>query len=172
MTLMTALPMADATGPCSGTAFRAFMSHWPTGVSVVTTTDGEQPAGCTANAVMSVSLEPALLVVALGTASRTLAAVRDSGRFALNFLTGDQQHLCRRFATASNADRFQQTPYHWRHGVPVLDEVGAATVCRVHDLTECGDHVLVVGAPFWQGAGEQANPLVFYQKAYHDLTRR
>jgi flavin reductase (DIM6/NTAB) family NADH-FMN oxidoreductase RutF len=164
--------MSTITAPPSVDAFRVFMSHWPTGVSVVTTAEGDRPVGCTANAVMSVSLEPALLVVALGTASRTLEAIRGSGRFALNFLTGDQQHLCRRFASAGTDDRFRGTPYHWRHDVPVLDEVGATTVCGVHDLTECGDHVLVIGAPLWHGAGEQGNPLVFYQKAYHDLTRR
>jgi flavin reductase (DIM6/NTAB) family NADH-FMN oxidoreductase RutF len=164
-------PAVDASGRCSGTAFRAFMSRWPTGVSVVTTADGDHPVGCTVNAMMSVSLEPALLVVALASASRTLEAIRASGRFALNFLTADQQHLCRRFATPGPGDRFRGVPHHWRHGVPVLDAVGATTVCRVHDTMECGDHMLVVGSPLWQSTAERENPLVFYQRAYHDLAR-
>jgi flavin reductase (DIM6/NTAB) family NADH-FMN oxidoreductase RutF len=164
-------PAGAISTPCDSTEFRSLMSRWPTGVSVVTTADGDSPVGCTVNAMMSVSLTPALLVVALGSRSRTLDAIRRSGRFALNFLTADQQQLCGRFAGAGPRDRFDGVPHRWHDGVPLLDEVATATVCQVHDVIECGDHMLVVGAPLWHSTGEHDEPLVFYQKAYRDLAR-
>ena len=45
--------------------FREVMSRFATGVSVVTTLDGERPAGITVNALSSVSLDPPLVMVAL-----------------------------------------------------------------------------------------------------------
>src|SRR6185503_16163933 len=45
-------------------AFRQVMGHFATGISVVTTWDDEKPAGITVNAFSSVSLEPALVMVA------------------------------------------------------------------------------------------------------------
>jgi Flavin reductase like domain len=52
--------------------FRHFMRHWPTGVAIVTTADADGPVGCTVNALMSLSVEPPLLIVSLCENSRTL----------------------------------------------------------------------------------------------------
>ncbi|GAB3887374.1 hypothetical protein GCM10029964_053250 [Kibdelosporangium lantanae] len=150
-------------------AFRHFMSQWPTPVTVVTTADGGTPLGCTVNAMMSVSLSPPLLVVALTSCSGTLRAVRRRGMFALNVLTAEQRPLCRQFATGEQKDRFRAVDYQWRHGMPLLDEVVAATVCQVEDTLECGDHVLIIGAPRWHATGDHDAPLVFYRKGYRDL---
>jgi len=173
MTMTTVQTTPERAGPmestCDSAAFRALMSQWPTGVTVVTTADGATPVGCTVNAMMSVSLSPALLVVALATGSHTLAAIRRHGRFALNLLTADQQHLCRQFATGEQSERFAGVRHRWHEDVPLLVDVGTTTVCHVRELIACGDHVLVVGAPLWHRAGEQAQPLVFYRRTYRDL---
>lgn len=169
---MTAPTHADAvTRPCGSREFRTFMSQWPTGVTVVTTAEGDTPVGCTVNAMMSVSLSPTLLVVALTNGTRTLNAVRRCGMFALNLLSAHQRHLCRRFATPGIADRFDGVAHHWHCGVPLLDDVKTSVGCEVRELRECGDHTLVVGAPLWHNLSMQDEPLVFYHSTYRELAQ-
>ena len=55
---------AHATETFDGRAFRGVMSHWATGVAVVTTMTPEGPTGCTMNAMTSLSLDPLELLVA------------------------------------------------------------------------------------------------------------
>ena len=57
-------------------AFRDCVGEFATGVTVVTAESEHGPAGMTLNSFTSVSLEPLLILVSLGHASRTLGAVR------------------------------------------------------------------------------------------------
>jgi len=155
--------------PCDSTGFRTFMSQWPTGVTIVTTAERRTPVGCTVNAMMSVSLSPRLLVIALVTGSRTLNAIQGGHRFALNLLRAGHRQLCHRFATRGLADRFDGVGYHWHRGVPLIDDVATAVVCDVDRLIECGDHTLVVGEPVWQSMSTEDDPLVFYHSGLRGL---
>jgi flavin reductase (DIM6/NTAB) family NADH-FMN oxidoreductase RutF len=166
---VVAEPRDETRAPLDPDAFRAFMSQWPTGVTVVTTADDGRPAGCTVNAVMSVSLDPPLLMVALNTGSGTLQAIRRNGSFAVNMLAADQRHLCRQFATGAQPDRFHDVPWRWQLGLPLLDGVIASTVCRLDEEYECGDHIMLAGAPQWHVAVDKAPPLVFFRKNYCGL---
>jgi flavin reductase (DIM6/NTAB) family NADH-FMN oxidoreductase RutF len=154
---------------CGADEFRRLMSHWPTGVTVVTSRDGERPVGCTVNAMMSVSLLPPLLAVALAEESRTLRGILREQAFGLNVLGADQLDLCRRFARGSQHDRFDQLSYRDQHRVPVLVGVAAAVVCAVDGTFPCGDHVLIVGTPVWHTAREDGSPLLFHRSAYRRL---
>src|SRR6476646_3668880 len=66
--------------------FREVMARFATGVSVVTTYDGDRPAGITVNALSSVSLEPPLVMVALDRRRFITPMVRAAGRYAVNIL--------------------------------------------------------------------------------------
>ena len=79
-------------------AYRTAMGHFTTGVTVVTSSGDDGPAGLTANAVCSLSLEPLLFIVCLDRASRTLRAVDDTRRLGLNVLSEAQEPLARAFA--------------------------------------------------------------------------
>src|SRR5687768_5147582 len=100
--------------------FRDLMAGWPTGVAVVTGADGTRPLGCTVTALASVSVDPPLLLVSLATTSRTLAAVRRTGRFGVCVLAAAQRHLARAFAAGEPTARFAGVPFRWTLGVPVL----------------------------------------------------
>ena len=80
--------------------FRVVMGHFATGISVVTTFDRERPAGITVNAFSSVSLEPALVMVALDRRRFITPMVRAAGRYAVSVLGADQQALSDCFAHA------------------------------------------------------------------------
>ncbi|NXY94242.1 flavin reductase [Streptomyces sp. BR123] len=142
MTIETALPTAPLLD--QGT-FRRVMGRFPTFVSVITTATDNGPAGCTANAVLSLSLSPASILVSLRSGSRTLHEIRDRGAFAVNTLSWGQRSLAQRFATGDPARRFDGVAHSWSDGVPVVDGCVATVVCRLRDTVEAFDHTLLIG---------------------------
>ena len=93
------------------------MGHFATGISVVTTLDGEQPAGITVNAFSSVSLEPPLVMVALDRRRFITPMVRRFGRYAVNVLGADQQLLSDCFAHAPVSPGREE---FWRTKTPAM----------------------------------------------------
>jgi len=143
--------------------FRDFMRHWPTGVAIVTTTGAHGPAGCTVNALMSLSVEPPLLLVSLREDSRTLEAIRGTDLFGASILEAEQGELSERFCHCAPAERFAGLDLRVEHGVPLLADAAAQLVCSVQELHRCADHVLVVGAPVWQSVDPAREPLLLHR---------
>ncbi|MFE5037222.1 flavin reductase family protein [Streptomyces sp. NPDC056683] len=124
--------------------FRATMSRLATGVSVITTCSGSTPIGMTASAVSALSLEPLQLLVCIGNQLYTRTAIAEHGRFAVNVLGEDGEHLARNFAV-SKPDKFASVETIDDHGVPVLKDAIAAVVCDVAAALPGGDHTIFVG---------------------------
>ena len=73
-------------------AFKASMSAFPTGVTIVTTLDENGSAcGLTCNAFMSVSVDPPLVVISVDKSSQTLPALRRARHFVVNFLAAGRE---------------------------------------------------------------------------------
>ena len=145
------------------------MALVPTPVTVVTAPGESAPAGATANAVASLSLDPPMMLVCLDRGSRTLDAVRAAGRFAVNVLGAEGERHARAFAsTAPHPRKWDGVPWTERGGVPVLDEALVWTACELRDLLDGGDHVIVTGTVQELGAREGA-PLVFHAGGYRTL---
>lgn len=140
--------------------FRDFMRHWPTGVAIVTAAGPDGPVGCTVNALMSLSLDPPLLLVSFGEDSRTLGVIRRTERFGASVLAVEQSELSDRFCHCEPADRFAGLELRVEHGVPLLAGAAAQMVCAVQQLEQIADHVLVVGAPVWQSVDADRAPLL------------
>jgi len=165
--------MTSGVGPIERTSFRQLMSQWATGVSVVTCLDEERPAGCTANALTSLSLDPPRLLVCFDLSARTLASVRRSGRFAINVLTASQEDVCRRFASrASHADKFDGVPHRLAFDTVILENCMAVIICEVADELVHGDHVIVVGDVVHGELPVEARPLIFFQSQFVQLLER
>jgi 3-hydroxy-9,10-secoandrosta-1,3,5(10)-triene-9,17-dione monooxygenase reductase component len=149
--------------------YRAAISHFATGVTVVTTSGPDGPAGMTANAICSLSLDPLLMLVCLEQSSRTLAAVQESRRLAVNVLAQHQQPLASAFASkAPEAEKFQGVGYDEVDGVPVLQDAVAWLTGEVEDLLPGGDHLIGVTAVSSVGS-PGGEPLVYYRSGYHSL---
>lgn len=149
--------------------FRSLMARFATGVTVITSVGADGPAGMTANAVASLSLEPLLVMAGFELQSRTLAAVRQSGRFAVNVLASDQERISRIFAGKQpEAEKFADCAYTERSGVPVIAGALAWLRCRVGAVYPGGDHVIVVGNVVEMG-GNGGEPLLFYGGHYRRL---
>jgi 3-hydroxy-9,10-secoandrosta-1,3,5(10)-triene-9,17-dione monooxygenase reductase component len=139
------------------------MGEFATGVAVVTT---RGPAGLTTNAFSSLSLDPMLVLVCLDLDSRTLAAVRDHRRLAVNVLSAGQRELAVRFAgKASHAEKFREVAWREEAGVPVLDGTVAWVAGPVRDLIPGGDHVIAITEAEAFGA-PGGDPLLFHAGAY------
>lgn len=141
-------------------SFREAVGSFATGVCVVTAEHEGRAAGMTLNSFTSVSLEPLLVLVSLAHETRTLDAVRGSGRFAVAILHRGQRQVALDFAS-----RGADFPHHLvrrtAYGFHPIREALAELFCDVHEIVPAGDHDLVVGhvREFLAGRGE---PLVFH----------
>jgi len=155
--------------PPDPASFRAAMASLPTGVTVVSASGAEGPAGATANAVSSLSIKPMLMLACLDRGSRTLLAVQAADRFGVSVLHAGQEGIARAFATkAPVADKWAGVAWSERDGIPAIDDALVWIACELRDVIAAGDHVIVTGAvtALETGAGE---PLVFHGGEYRPL---
>ncbi len=146
--------------------FRQAMALVPTAVTVVTAPRDAIAAGATASAVASLSLDPPMMLVCLDRRSRTLGAVRASGRFAVNVLSSEGADHARSFSTpASHEEKWAGVGSSEQDGVPVLDEALVWIVCELRDLLDGGDHVIVTGVVTGLGTREGV-PLIYHAGEY------
>jgi flavin reductase (DIM6/NTAB) family NADH-FMN oxidoreductase RutF len=155
--------------PLDPARFRAAMAMLPTGVTVVSAAGPDGPAGATANAVCSLSVEPMLMLACLDRGSRTLLAVQAANRFGISVLHAGQEQIARSFATkAPIADKWEGVAWSEREGIPAIDDTLVWIACELRDVIAGGDHVIVTGEVHDLATGE-GNPLVFSGGEYRPL---
>lgn len=158
--------LTTVADPIDQVAFRQAMGQFASGVTVVTTLgpNGE-PTGSTVSAFCSLSLAPPMVLVCLHRGRTTHLAIERAGRFAVNILSCDQAGIARRFA--GPRARFEGVGHRRGVGGPHLDGAIAHIDCRVHELNDGGDHVIVLGAvdDIELSPGE---PLLYARGAFHD----
>ena len=79
-------------------ALRNACGLFATGITVVTTEVDGDVHGMTANAFMSVSLDPPLLVISVGHKARLHDLLKQTGRYAVSILRHDQEDYSSHFA--------------------------------------------------------------------------
>jgi flavin reductase len=156
--------------PVPPDALRDAMSRFPTGVTVVTAIGPAGPAGATANAVASLSLEPPLMLACLDLGSRTLVAVEHSRLFGVNVLGAEQADLARRFSTKDpHPEKWDGVGWQERAGTPMIDGALIWLACELRDLHDGGDHAIATGRVLELDAGGDGTPLVFFGGDYRPL---
>lgn len=148
--------------------FRNAMGKFATGVTVITTEHDGQPHGMTANAFMSVSLSPKLVVISIAEKARCLTKIKESGKFGVNILAADQQELSAIFAGQKKDEigiSFDELA-----GVPVLPGAIAQISCEVVSEYVEGDHTLFIGKVN-DIVLEEKDPLVFFTGQYRSLEK-
>ena len=159
----------DAEGPAgdgvSAAEFREALAYWATGVAVLAASDGDEVEAITVTAVTPVSADPPLVLACLGNDAAVLYVLEDAGRFTLNLLSVDD----RRVASAL-AQRMPLEPSRFAAGADaVLRGALVSLVCRVWETYPGGDHRIVVGQVERVVLGPEAEPLLYYQRAYRTL---
>ncbi len=152
------------------------MGHFVTGVTVVTALDGDQPCGITVNALSSVSLDPALVMIALDRRRFMTPIVRRAGRYAVNILSEEQQALSDCFAGAPvvpGRDAFCGAAWcPGQTGLPLLDGAIATIECTVVETFSAGDHDLFIGrVDSLANEHHHPMPLLYYRRRYLRIER-
>jgi len=152
---------------------REAMGRFATGVTVLTTApDGAEDDGdvhgMTANGVMSVSLDPPLVVVSLRAESRMDALLPATRRYAISVLAAEQEPVARTFAGMPVEAGAPPHRLRWWRGLPFVHGALAHVGCRVEAIHEAGDHRL------WLGRVEHltcrdGDPLLFYAGRFERL---
>jgi flavin reductase (DIM6/NTAB) family NADH-FMN oxidoreductase RutF len=146
--------------------FRTAMGKFTTGVTVIATeVEGEDVHGMTANAFMSVSLDPKLVVISVREQARILSKLQESKIFSVNILANDQQEVSMIFAGQL---KDKQVEFDYLDGKPVIPGAIAQIACEVSAEYVEGDHTLFIGK-VTDIHLEDKEPLIFYSGKYRSL---
>ncbi len=141
----------------------------PTGVTVIGALGPSGPAGATASAVCSLSLEPMMMLACLDRGSRTLLAVQGADRFVINVLGRDQRRAAEVFATKIEQEQ-KWASVSWRDhlGIPLIEGCPAHVVCALRDVIAAGDHVIITGDVL-EVEAVPGEPLVYHGGLFRSL---
>lgn len=151
--------------------FRQTVGLLPTGVTVVSAFQDTGPAGATASAVCSLSLEPMMMLVCLDLGSRSLEAVREAGRFGISVLGESQRAAAEMFATkADQEEKWSSVVWREHLEVPIIEGSLARVVCDLAEVIPGGDHVIVTGEVLEvEAEDEPGEPLIYHGGLFRRL---
>jgi 3-hydroxy-9,10-secoandrosta-1,3,5(10)-triene-9,17-dione monooxygenase reductase component len=158
---------AIETGPANAEQFRRVMANYPTGVCVVTAADPEgRPIGMVVGTFTSVSLDPLLVGFLPDKRSSTWPKLEAAGHFCVNVLAAEQTAICQQLAS-SKADKFEGIEWGLsHHNLPVIAGSNVRIECRLHSVTDAGDHWFVLGRVLDLEVTREADPMLFYRGRY------
>lgn len=149
--------------------FRAALSRFPSGVTVVTTKDKSgRLHGITVSAFCSVSLVPPMILICIDKFAGSHAAILEAGAFVVHVLAEDHTEHSNLFASSSE-EKFTDAVY--RKGIneiPVLENALVALECRLADAHEGGDHTIFVGE-IERADIKDGKPLVYWHGDYRKV---
>lgn len=154
-------------------SFKQIMSHWLTGIVVITTAQDETMVGLTANSFASMSIDPMLVVITLGKGLSSLEVFQHADHFAINMLRKDQSELGKVFAgmiPERKANRFEGLEItRTDNGVPLLPDTLAWMECKVYERVDVGASILYLGEVIDGGYSEGQEPLAYYQRQWGEF---
>jgi flavin reductase (DIM6/NTAB) family NADH-FMN oxidoreductase RutF len=146
--------------------FRHALGRFASGVTVITAQHQGQTHAMTANAFVSVSLDPPLVLVSLDNQSNMHRILPEARRYGVSVLAEDQEPLSNHFA--GKRDPELHAGFTLREGIPLLDGAIAHFIVEVTEVHPAGDHTLYLGRVMhleWR----EGRPLLFYAGRYQQL---
>jgi flavin reductase (DIM6/NTAB) family NADH-FMN oxidoreductase RutF len=154
--------------PCSA---HDAMTHWPTGMAVITTADREGWWwGFTASSVSQVSDRPPMIAVGIDRDARCRPVFTAADAFAVHVLRTGQEDLAERFAHGASNDFDGVAAECGYEDVPLLTDVAMRLECRPVRAVPAGDHVLLLGEVVRARTGPH-EPLVYLDQGFRRLAR-
>jgi len=138
-----------------------------TGVTVITVRHADADHGMTANAFMSVSLAPPLIVVSVNRRARILPRIEAAGRYGVSVLSQEMEAIAMHFAGKPREDL--TNVFEEFDGLPVIEGAVAHFAARLQQAVGAGDHMLLIGA-VEKIARRQGRPLIFHDGSFRALT--
>ncbi|MGX9135622.1 flavin reductase family protein [Rummeliibacillus sp. JY-2-4R] len=149
--------------------FRTAMGKFATGVTVITTEHDGEVHGMTANAFMSVSLDPKLIVISIKENARMLPKIQESKTFSVNILSDQQEKVSMRFAGQLKDEQYE-VEFEKLDNQPVIKDALAQITCELAAEHVEGDHTLFIGRVTEINLNE-GNPLLFYNGRYSQIAQ-
>ncbi|HWO75193.1 MAG TPA: flavin reductase family protein [Bacillus sp. (in: firmicutes)] len=146
--------------------FRNAMGKFATGITVVTTEVDGNIHGMTANAFMSVSLNPKLVLVSIGHHARMHDIIQKAGKFAVSVLAENQEEYSVIFA----GQKKDEHSIHFKrlNNMPVIDGALVNLTCNVYDAHLAGDHTLYIGE-VTDLTMQDGDPILYFGGKYRKL---
>ncbi|QGQ44830.1 flavin reductase family protein [Metabacillus sediminilitoris] len=146
--------------------FKEVMGNYPTGVTILTTTDIEgTPLGLTVNSFASVSLDPLMILWSIDHRVSTIQSFIEGGKFAVHILAGEQQELCKTFAS-KNVDRFSNCTWQLSDNqLPIIEGAFAVMECKTFKTVEAGDHTILIGEVI-NIQKEDKEPMLYHRRHF------
>jgi flavin reductase (DIM6/NTAB) family NADH-FMN oxidoreductase RutF len=144
--------------------FRDALAHWASGVSVVAVRDEGRVLSTTVSALISVAVEPPLILISLGVTAQVLPYLVPGRSFAVNVLSEEQGRIASVFADSYPAG----APAFPPEGEPWIDGALVRLGCTVDRIHAAADHRLVL-ARVEHADVEEGNPLIRYARTYRRL---
>jgi flavin reductase (NADH) len=148
-----------------GPSFREAMAQWASGVAVLAASDGEEIDALTVTAFAALSVDPPLVLAAIGEQSSILPMLRDERTFTISILTQDQ-----RIVASAIAQRLPGSEAYFEGPTDpsVRDAVATLDCTLAHDY-DGGDHRIIVGRVERISLGPESEPLVHFRRDYRSL---
>lgn len=147
--------------------FRNAMGNFATGVTVISTVVENQPHAMTANAFMSVSLSPKLVLISIGEKANMKKMIDKSGKFAVSILAEDQKEMSMYFAGQIKEKR--EIDFKLFNNMPVINNALVNLTCNVVNSYIAGDHTLYIGE-VTDLYLQDGKPLGFFKGQYQTIT--
>jgi len=155
--------------PIDDAGFKLAMSHFASGVTVVTTEHEGAMFGLTVASFASLSLHPPLVLVCIEKSAKTHDAIAAAGKFGVSILSGGQQDVSNRFASRLD-DKFVGIDVRRGElGVPLIGGALTAIECRLHQQLPGGDHSIFVGEVV-DVQTREGGPLVYFRSGYREIS--
>jgi flavin reductase (DIM6/NTAB) family NADH-FMN oxidoreductase RutF len=144
-----------------GDELRALMRRFPSGVAVVTVDLEGERIGLTVSSLVSLSLDPPLVGLAVSRQAALHELLRRAGSFGVSLLGEGQEDLATRFSRGVPPIALW-TRVSVREGrfAPLLEGALGWLECEMRAEHAVGDHTLFVGEVVSAEAGAPIRPLV------------
>ncbi|MDL2401007.1 flavin reductase family protein [Rhizobium mayense] len=147
--------------------FRDACGAFATGVNVITTHCDGHDHGMTANAFMSISLDPPLIAISIAEKARMLGKIQKSGRFAVSVLASGMDAIAWHFAGKPNADLHDL--FDTLDDLPVIRGAVATFSASVYDEIIAGDHTIFLGHVRTLIRNDNVEPVLFFKGKFGAL---
>ena len=152
--------------------FRDALSHFATGVAIVTANSGGHLLGSTISSFNSVSLAPPLVLFSIARSALALQLWQQVENYGVTVLAEHQSDLSNRFAK-SGFDKWKDLRLDkMQNGAPLLPDWLAYFECAPYARHDGGDHEIFVGRVLdfrYRPQAAEARPLVFFKGKYRVL---
>ena len=150
-----------------GDELRALMRRFPSGVAVVTVDLEGERIGLTVGSLVSLSLDPPLVGLAVSRQAALHELLRRAGAFGVSLLGEGQEELATRFSRGVPPIALW-TGVALREGrrAPLLDGALGWLECETRAEHAVGDHTLFVGEVVAAEAGTPGRPLVHLDQRF------